>query len=236
MGRLLFSALFIICITFSAGAQSFFHQADQFFGKYVEKGMVDYESIKNSQGPFKRLVDVVASYNLENSDEVTEKAFWINAYNIMVIKEVLNHYPVGSPMDINGMFDQIKHRVAGENLTLNEIENQMIRAQYQDARIHFVLVCAAISCPPIIDEAYQPDKLNRQLQMQTKKALNDPEFIRVHPQRKKVGVSEIFKWYREDFTDAGSIIDYINQFRRENIPDSYQVDYYTYNWDLNDYR
>jgi hypothetical protein len=119
-------------------------------------------------------------------------------------------------------------------LTLNDIENKMIRAKYNDARIHFVLVCGANGCPPITDFAYTPEKLDQQLDQQTKLALNNASFIKVNIKSKKVELSQLFEWYKDDFiSEKVSYIDFINKFRTEPIPSNFKVAFYTYDWSLN---
>ena len=122
--------------------------------------------------------------------------------------------------------------MGGANLTLNDIENKKLRAVFDDARIHFVLVCGAKGCPPLIASAYRPETLNKQLTRQTRLALNNEQFIRVA--KNKVAVSEIFTWYREDFLSAQkTVLDYINTYRNQPISSDSKLEYYSYDWRLN---
>ncbi len=213
---------------------NFFKDTDNFLKKYVIDGKIDYSSIEKNREELLKLTEQIKDYSFAGKSNQEIKAFWINAYNILVIKGIIDEYPVNSPMDIPGFFDSKKHLAAGEKVTLNQIENKKIRAVYHDARIHFVLVCAAVSCPPITNFAYQADKLDGQLQKQTIKAINDPDFIKVDKNKRTVAISEIFKWYSEDFKSNGKgYIDYINKYRKEKIPSGYKVEFYTYNWTLN---
>lgn len=117
-------------------------------------------------------------------------------------------------MNKTGFFDKEKYNLGGVSITLNDIENKLLRAQFNDACFHFLLVWGAIGCPPIINSAYKPETLENQLQQQTKKALNNPNFIKV--EGNTVLVYEIFKWYKEDFVKKGQTeIDFINQYRKE---------------------
>jgi hypothetical protein len=137
-------------------------------------------------------------------------------------------------MDISGFFDETKHRVAGEMLTLNQLEKEKLLQPYNDPRVHFVLVCAAMSCPPLDNKAYQDQTLERQLAARTELALNNPDFIKVNEAQKKVEISKIFEWYQGDFTRNGqTVLAYINQYRDKKIPSNYKVDYYEYDWSLN---
>ncbi len=217
------------------GVSMFFSEADMFFKKHIQTRSVDYKAITKKPEQLMKLVSTIAAFDLENADGKTEMAFWINAYNILVIQSVVNNYPLKSPLDVQGFFDTQKHPAAGEKLTLNEIENKKLREKFGDARIHFVLVCAAQSCPPIIDEAYLPSKLDKQLDDRTKMNLTDDTFLQVDSKSKKVAISEIFKWYKADFAAGeNTVLQYINQFRKEKIPEDYDVGFYQYDWNLNE--
>lgn len=231
---LLTSILIVSLNTFSQNSNAFFNQADAFFSTYVSNGLVNYKAIKKNSESLNTLLELSNSIAISDLDSETKKAFWINLYNLITIKSVIENYPIKSPLAVSGFFDNKKHKVGDENLTLNAIENEKIRAQFDDARIHFVLVCAGLGCPPIINGAYFPKTLNAQLEEQTRKALNDPNFIRLNEKRKRVAVSEIFKWYLKDFSPKESkLIDYINKYREEHIPTHYKIEYYPYDWTLN---
>ncbi|WP_299228357.1 DUF547 domain-containing protein [uncultured Psychroserpens sp.] len=225
---LLFASL---SFSFSQETSSFFKAADAFFKANVSNGKVAYVNISKDPKALNQLVNMAASISVSENDDKTYQAFWINAYNIFVIKGIIENYPIKSPLDKTGFFDKTQHKIAGELITLNDIENKKLRAQFEDARFHFVLVCGAIGCPPLINKAYLPKTLERQLQKQTEIALNNPGFIKV--KKNKVELSEIFKWYKEDFTKNGTEIAYINQFRDEKISTKVKVSYYAYNWNLN---
>lgn len=219
----------------ASGDADYFDRVDAFLQKHIYNGTVDYTALKSQPDKLHDLVERQKAFDLTELDSTARKAFWINAYNILVIHAVVQTYPIDSPMDVPGFFDTKTHIVAGDTLTLNQIENEKLRAQFGDPRIHFALVCAAQSCPPIIPEAYRPQKLDAQLKDRTRANLNDSDFIRVNGKEEKVYLSEIFKWYREDFvTPERGVFDYINQYRNEKIPPDYHLDYYTYNWQLND--
>lgn len=191
---------------------------------------------KKNPRAINQLVAALADFDLKTlGGGHAPKAFWINAYNLVVIHSVVTHYPIKSPLEVPGFFDRAKHRVAGDSLTLNEIENLKLRKAYGDARIHFALVCAAQGCPELINQAYVAEKLEDQLEKQTRAALNQAKHVRVNPDAKKVLISEIFKWYEIDFTSNGkTVLDYINQYRLEKIPADFSISYIPYDWTLND--
>lgn len=224
--------LFNTSTGFSQSTEAFFNEADMFFKSYVSNGKVDYKSIEKNPEKLNRLLDQAAKISVSTSEEKNYQAFWINTYNLAVIKGIVDNYPIESPLDKDGFFERIKYNLGGTSLTLNDIENKKLRANFDEPRFHFVLVCGAKGCPPIIAKAYKPSKLEEQLQKQTVKALNNPSFIKVSEH--EVAISEIFKWYKEDFVKNGQTeIDFLNRFRKEKIPSSFKVSYSPYNWHLN---
>lgn len=226
--------LFLITIHVAAaqGLTDFYSNADSFLKSTVQNGRVDYATIKENPEKLYHLVASATEIRVAKKDAFNYQAFWINAYNILVINSVVNNYPLKSPLDVSGFFDRITHDVGGENITLNDIENKLLRANFpKEARFHFVLVCAGLGCPPIIDAAYMPATLDAQLEKQTQKALNDQSFIRVN--KKGVQISQIFEWYAQDFVRNGSVVDFINTYRTEKLPEDSTVSYYPYDWTLN---
>lgn len=231
--------LLILALTFSLpvlpqNISQFFSEADDFFSSYVRDGLVDYQTIAKDTKKLDHLIVLSKGTNLNDLDSETRKAFWINLYNINTIKQVIDNYPIKSPLDVAGFFENKMYEINAEKLSLNDIENKKIRNLFNDARIHFVLVCAGLGCPPIIDNVYMPETLNDQLENQTRLALNNPKFIQLNVKKKKVAISEIFKWYLKDFVSKETdLIGYINQYRNEKIPTDFKVTYYSYNWNLN---
>ena len=135
---------------------------------------------------------------------------------------------------MSGFFDRIKYKVIGKKMTLNDIENKMIREKYKDPRFHFALVCGANGCPVIINKAYLPTTIDAQLTNQTRIAVNNANFTRVSDEAKTVKLSQLFDWYKEDFLTKGdNYIDFLNKYRTDKIPDNYKVYLYNYDWTLN---
>lgn len=215
-----------------AQLDSFFANADAFFKTNVINGLVDYQSIQQDPSALTTLSQQIANTDLSMLDDRnTSQAFYINVYNLLVIAQIVENYPVSSPLNITGFFDQQKYTIAGEQLTLNELEKEKLLATFQDARFHFVLVCGALDCPPIIDQAYLPNTLENQLEQQTRLALNDVDFIKVNGE--DVLLSQIFEWYAKDFGDnKDSAVDFINRYRSIPLNKS-NVRFYNYDWTLN---
>lgn len=211
--------------------QLLYDNLDQFLNKQVKNGLVDYDAITTNSTTLNSLIAKVASASINTSDLKDYQAFYINAYNLYVIQGIVK-YNLKSPLDKNGFFDKMKVTVAGEQLTLNDIENKKLRAVVKDARLHFVLVCGALGCPPLINKAYRPEILEQQLENQTIKAINNDQFIRVH--KNKVVVSQIFEWYKVDFIANGSsVLKFISKYRKSPLPEKVKLSFYDYNWKVN---
>jgi len=234
MKRHLYLITFLFSLAISAqDLDTFFSKTNTFLGTHVKNGKVDYKTIHKDQSDLDEILKIAEKISVKASDGNSYQAFWINAYNVSVIKGIIDNYPTKSPLDNTGFFDKTTYNLGGKSITLNDVEHKLLRAKFKDARFHFVLVCGAIGCPPLINEAYMPNTLDEQLETQTKKALNG-SFLRVNEKKKRVEVSEIMKWYEDDFTmDGMTKIDFINKYRTEQIPDNYKLSYFSYNWTLN---
>ena len=210
---------------------SFFNKANQFFAQNVNNGLLNYAQLKTNE-TLPQLIQQIAEADISKADDATIQAFYINAYNLAVIDKIIQIHPVNSVMDKSGFFDQKKFKVAGENLTLNKLEKERLLKKYKDPRFHFVLVCGALGCPPITNFAYQPKQLEEQLNSQTQKAINDPNFIKVA--EKEVALSQIFEWYINDFGGTkNKTIEFVNQYKDPKIPSNSNIKYYEYDWTLN---
>lgn len=220
----------------SQDIQDFFSRADKFYDKHVRNGLVDYKAIKENPAELNEILELAKNISISKEDSKMYQAFWINGYNLHVIEGVADSYPIKSPLEIDGFFDEIERDIGGKQITLNDIENKLLRGNFPaEPRFHFVLVCAGLGCPPIINSAYLPNKLEGQLQEQTELALNNPKFIR--KKENKVLLSQIFEWYRDDFIQNGmNEIEFVNQFRKEKFDSSLPIDYYPYDWTLNDLK
>ena len=206
---------------------------DAFLQKHVKEGSVDYKGIVANSTELQQLIQLYGIQSLNDYSEEETKAFYINAYNIAVIYHIANNYPIISPQEVTGFFDSKKFQIAGINLTLNQIEKQKLNPA-KDPRLHFVLVCGAVSCPVLEPFAYQAEKLEEQIEQQTRKAINDPLFIRVNDEEKKVELSKIFSWYKTDFKNQSeNALEFINLYRNKLIPSDYKVGFYDYDWTIN---
>ncbi|WMX15080.1 DUF547 domain-containing protein [Aureispira sp. CCB-E] len=210
----------------------FFKDADAFFAKNVSQNKIKYGAIKQNPDELTALTNFIASADVSAYSDKELEAFYINSYNLLVIKTVVDHYPIAQPLDVPGFFDGIKQKVAGKKMTLNNFEQKELLQRYKDPRLHFVLVCAAVSCPPIADFAYMPNQLEDQLEARTKSAINDGVFIKVDDFAGKVEISQIFDWYASDFKPNATA--FIKKYKTTPLPSDVKPTYYAYDWSLND--
>ncbi len=233
MKVLMFSLFLSLNLSVFGQETTFFNAAEAVFSTYVSNGKVDYAAIKENPEKLNSALNSAKNMQVSIADPELYQAFWINAYNLAVIKGIVDKYPIASPMDVAGFFDVITYQLGGQKTTLNNIENAFLRAKFpKEARFHFVLVCAGLSCPPIINTAYRLETLESQLQKQTELSLNNPDFIKVKGDN--VAVSMIFKWYKEDFERQEGVLTFINRFKNKKLPKNAILSFYDYNWALNE--
>jgi hypothetical protein len=158
-------------------------------------------------------------------------AYWINAYNAFTLKLVVDNYPTKSIMNFDGgkTWDVKRIQLGDKKYSLNNIENDIIRPQFKDPRIHFALNCAAKSCPPLWNRAYTAENLNATLEARTKAFINDPNFNTISAS--KASVSKIFEWYAADF---GDLKKYLNKYAATQLKPSTTVTFNEYDWGLNE--
>ncbi len=266
-------ALGLLCVP-TAAAQEFDHSAlDTVLERYVQDGRVDYAALKVEAELLRRYLRQVAAVTAEEFSSWSESsqiAYLLNAYNAYTLVTVIDNYPIkgssffkkvtnpkrfafpdNSVRHIDGVFDGLTHRAAGQDQTLDDIEHGMLRANYNEPRIHFALVCAAVSCPPLREEAYRGDRLDEQLDEQGAAFLGDPRLNRFELQRGRVYLSKIFDWFGADFqqyaTEAGygedervnGVLNFVARYLSEPIVSflqsgDYEVHFESYDWTLND--
>lgn len=151
------------------------------------------------------------------------KAFYINAYNAVAISTLLEN-PGKKITDVEGAFSKVKHRVGGEMLVLDEIENKL--RESKDARIHFGIVCASKSCPPLAPRAYTAAGLSEALDRQGRAFVNDPARNAIDRAKGRVALSKIFFWNRKEFErDGGSLVKFVSRYVADPATASWLVGY-----------
>lgn len=230
--------VFFLLYVISAKAQPSHDAFDALLQKHVSTtGKVKYKEFKADEA---KLDDYLNSLSSEypNSSWSTNrsKAYWINAYNAFTLKLMLKNYPLKSITDLsfNGKsaWDYKWIIINGESLSLNDIEHKKLRAKYKDSRIHFAVNCASYSCPILANKAYTEENVSGLMNQQVKRFINDTSRNRIGAT--EIEISEIFKWYADDFKSKGSIIDYLNQYSAVKINADAKVSYLSYNWKINE--
>lgn len=197
----------------------------------TSNGVVDYAGLKSKESKLDEYLNILENHGPEttwNRDQ--ELAFWINAYNAYTIKLILKNYPVARITDLHGgkPWDVKWIKLDDKTLSLNNIENDIIRPKYNEPRIHFAVNCAAKSCPLILNAAYKAKTLESQLESQTKKFVNNPAFNTLG--KNAIEVSKIFDWYGEDF---GSVASFFLRYADTTVKPNAKVSFKEYDWSLN---
>jgi len=220
-----------ISMTGQTSLSIFLDETDQLLEGIVQNNQVNYQNAKGSAA-LNVLIKRIGQMDTEELTDTEEQAFLINAYNLIVIKEAASSYPIQSVQDIGGFFNRKKFKIGKNNYTLNYLEKDVLIKKYNDPRFHFALVCGAKGCPVIVDQAYRPDILDQQLETQTRKALNDSNFLYVKDNT--LYLSQIFNWYKADFGGKRKIIPFINKYIDSPISEQTSISHYKYDWALND--
>jgi hypothetical protein len=198
----------------ASGEPRFDHSAfDALLAAHVVGGMVDYDAFAKSP-EFPKYLDSLAKADITPLSKAERLAFWINTYNAYTIQLIVSHHERDSIHNINktfgikgkGPWHEKLVKAAGQVYHLDNVEHDVIRKQFAEPRIHFALVCAAMSCPPLRSQAYTGERLVAQLTDQAKRfLLETPSQNRVDTKTRTVHGSMIYvSYYREDFgaTDA----------------------------------
>lgn len=222
----------VACTMIATKAQ---HQPwNQLLQKYVStSGSVNYKGFKAEKGKLNGYINYLAKANAPTSRQAA-MAFWINAYNAYTVKLIVDNYPTNSIRSLKGgkPWDAKFAKVGGKYYTLNDIEHKILRAKYFDPRLHFVLVCAAKSCPKLLNKAYTTANLNQELDRQARSFINNRAKNQISAN--SVKVSQLFNWYKKDFTKKTSLIGFINKYSKTKVSANAKVGYLNYSWKLNE--
>ncbi len=200
---------------------------EQLLKAYVDDaGRIDYEAwhaASDDRHKLNQYLAAVSRYSPENAPSRFPTrndalAYWIYSYNAYVLSEVLDRWPLESVMDVKspvevvkglGFFYRLRFVFGGKAYNLLTVENDKIRSQYRDPRIHFVLNCGSESCPVFRADLIAPDELDAQLNAAAADFVVDPKNVRIDHENQRIELSRIFKWYRKDF---------VNDLRRQGLP------------------
>lgn len=220
-------------------------------------GLVDYAGLKKDPSDLLAFLKQAAKRSpLSDPGDFRGRnaalAYWINAYNAWMMKAVIDAYPVGSVNDIGKnptVFDARGRVCGGADLSLNEIEQRIVRKQFLEPRVHFALNCASMGCPWLPREPYDPARLDAQLDRDARRFFAIPERLSVDFASRTVSVSPILQWYRDDFLAwltkvkgirKPTILDFVKLYAPGSVAGrigpTYRLKTLEYDWRLTDSR
>lgn len=183
---------------------------DEILDAYVRDGFVYYRALKAERGRLDGYVSALAAADPDRLPRDEQIAFWLNAYNALVLRTVIDRYPIpwrstqyppGSIRQIPGAFERLAHRVAGRALTLDQIEKTILPA-FRDPRVYFVLGRGAVGGGRLRSEAFSADRLESQLAEAARECISRPQCVRVDATTNALGASAIFSWHEPEFVAA----------------------------------
>lgn len=203
----------------------------------VVDGQVNYSTINNNPIFFDYLKALETKPSFKNKNQ--ELAFWINAYNALAIKGILDKRSPKTLLGRYRYFKKAKYNVGDKVINLYDLERKVI-IPLGEPRIHFAINCASTSCPKIIPEAYTEEKLDDQLEQVTKDFINDTSRNSFDSEYKIATISKIFDWFKKDFVNhSGSVQKYLAEYvsdpdiASDLREDKYRIHYAKYDWNLN---
>ncbi len=149
----------------------------------------------------------------------------------MTIDLIVRNYPLKSIKDIKDPWEQRNWNIGKKSISLEEIEHEILR-KMNEPRIHFGINCASFSCPPLMNEAFTAAKVDVQLERLAVQFINDPKRNKITADR--IEISNIFRWFKKDFTENGDLIDFLNKYSKVPIDKNARVRHMDYDWSLNE--
>ncbi|MEW5852664.1 MAG: DUF547 domain-containing protein [Myxococcota bacterium] len=204
----------------------------------VKGSKVDYAAVRAQREKLEKYLESVAAADPKTLGP-DAKAFYINAYNALVLRQVLREQDarggkLKSVLDVKGFFDAQKHKVAGEELTLNELEEKRIRKAFHDPRVHFAVNCASASCPPLAPEPFQAATLDARLDELTRAYFATSHGLQV--KGAAVSVTKLLEWYAGDFGGPAGAKDFVVKYAPQKdaaAVKSATLSFHEYDWALN---
>ncbi len=189
-------------------------------------------------------INTLAATPVLKLNRAQQQPYWINLYNALTVKVVLDHFPVKSIFDIDispglfssGPWGKKLIEIASEQVSLDDIEHRILRPVWKDPRIHYAVNCASVGCPDLSAQAYTAENTNAMLTANAVAYINSPRGVRVSGA--DVIVSSIYDWFQEDFdgTEKGVIahlLPYANGARKMALEKANEISDYDYDWALN---
>ncbi len=234
-------SIFICILVFFAQAQESDWRSHYGYilNKYVKESGFDYVTLKQSQADTHRLISVTKVFEVYTHEYIQQFskdeqfAIYVNAYNAWMLVKALELYPIESILNKYPNFYKESKIIVGREMTFDELEHEILRKQYFDARVHFAVNCASKGCPPLLNEPYAGHKLEQQLEQVTKNFINSQHGVQLTAPKSSVAqVSQLFEWFSQDFVkQEGSVVAFINKYL--DYPIKTVSSYINYDWALN---
>lgn len=250
MPKWLLTVGLLVIIAQLSAAEDFDHSAwDRVLKAHVNaKGEVDYAGLKKDRKDLNAYIAGLSAASPLNKPALfptrdASLAYWINAYNAFVTWGVSARYPVASVQNLGpamAFFGEKQIVAGGVVLSLNNVENDILRKEFHDPRIHFAIVCASLSCPNLAREAYTAAGVQGQLDRQAREFVNEPRNLSIDGKRQEITLSRILDWYSADFGGGASLMQtllrYANEENRRALLalKSPKIKYCEYDWRIND--
>ena len=236
-----------------AGEQPTMHEGwNAILNEHVsDGGLVNYKALLKKPGPLNDYLDVLANTQASSLSREGKLAYWINAYNAFTVKLILDNYPITSIRKIEKPWKQKVWRAGGVNVSLDEIEHDILRKRFKEPRIHFAIVCASIGCPDLWNHAYTEKAIDKELTSAARKFIGSRKHVRVAEETNFVGrpatvlrVSSIFKWFRKDFIVSGKadiaafVAKHADQKTAASIraAENVKIKFLSYDWNINELK
>ncbi len=231
----------------AASAETIDHSLwDKLLGEYVVAGsdgvnLVDYARLQDEAADeLQAYLDAMQGVTIEDFSRDEQYAFWVNLYNAATVDVILRNYPLDSIRDIGllgqGPWKDDAVTVSGRVLTLDNIEHDILRPNWQDVRIHYAVNCASIGCPNLARRAYTSERLEPMLEEAAAAYVNHPRGFARRDGR--IIASNIYDWYQEDWGSVGDVLDHARQYATgptaRLLEGVTEIDSYDYDWSLND--
>jgi hypothetical protein len=208
---------------------------DRILRETVHGELVDYLAIRKlHRDRLLGYLDRLAATDPAGLPRDARLAFYINLYNATMIRAVVERFRVGYGPSADGfaVFKERLARVGDAMLSLDEIENRIIRPDFAEPRIHAALVCAARSCPPLLPRAYRADDLATVLEANMRRFVNDASRNKIDAAGRRLQLSPIFQWYADDFGGRDALAAWVNRYTDIDVA-GFEVSFLEYSWELN---
>ncbi|MEW5820811.1 MAG: DUF547 domain-containing protein [Cyanobacteriota bacterium] len=259
---LLFTLISSFFITFAetyepVNQDRFYSNYSKVLRKYVDnKGLVNYRGLINDRAYLDIFIyeaSKIGTGDFSYFSYEDKLAFWINIYNALTIKTILDNYPVSSIKNISGALKKKTNIVLGQKISLEFIEKEILQKQFDEPKIHMAICCATMGGPGLLNEPYRGTYITTQLADQSRKFLKDPDKLQIDIMNSQINISPIFQWYGKEFiknysTDKKfigidktqrAVMNFIDTYSDKDLKKylyskRYYIGYLDYNWELNE--